>query len=78
MIKPISLCGLLGWLGNRRPSPLVDPSVVSCRDREGWLETIQETGERLGGVTLVACQLGIGTESLGCWVVEAEIDGGRA
>lgn len=42
------------------------------------LETIQETGERLGVVTLVACQLGIGTESLGCWVVEAEIDGGRA
>ena len=42
------------------------------------LETIQETGERLGVVTRVACQLGIGTESLGCWVVEAEIDGGRA
>jgi hypothetical protein len=41
------------------------------------LETIQETGERLGVVTLVACQLGIGTESLGCWVVKAEIDGGR-
>src|SRR5829696_5728478 len=35
MSEPISLCGLLGWLGNRRPSPLVDPSVVSCRNREG-------------------------------------------
>ena len=40
------------------------------------LETIQETGERLGVVTRVACQLGIGTASLGCWVVEAESDGG--
>ena len=40
------------------------------------LETIQETGERLGVVTRVACQLGIGTASLGCWVVTAEIDGG--
>ncbi|HZA80028.1 MAG TPA: hypothetical protein VFC13_00965 [Actinomycetes bacterium] len=42
------------------------------------LETIQETGERLGVVTRVACQLGSGTESLRWWVVEAEIDGGRA
>ena len=42
------------------------------------LETIQETGERLGVVTRVACQLGIGTESLRCWVVKAQIDGGRA
>ena len=42
------------------------------------LGTIQETGERLGVVTRVACQFGIGTESLGCWVVKAEIDGGRA
>jgi hypothetical protein len=40
------------------------------------LETIQETGERLGAVTRVACQLGIRTESLRCWVVKAEIDGG--
>jgi transposase len=43
------------------------------------LETIQETGVRVGAVTRVARQLGIGTESLGCWVVKAEIDrGGRA
>jgi hypothetical protein len=42
------------------------------------LETIQETGERLGVVTRVVCQPGIGTESLRCWVVKAEIDGGRA
>jgi hypothetical protein len=30
----------------------------------------------LGVVTLAACQLGIGTESLRGWVVKAEIDGG--
>jgi hypothetical protein len=43
------------------------------------LETIQETGECLGAVTGVACQLGIGTESLRCWVVKVDIDrGGRA
>jgi hypothetical protein len=41
------------------------------------LETIQETGERFGAVTQVACQLGIGTESLRCRVVKVEIDGGR-
>jgi hypothetical protein len=41
------------------------------------LETIQETGERFGAVTRVACQPSIGTESLGCRVVKAEIDGGR-
>jgi hypothetical protein len=39
-------------------------------------ETIQETGVRVGAVTLLACQLGIGTERLACWVVTAEIDGG--
>ena len=42
------------------------------------LETIQETGERLGVVTRMARQPSIAPQSLGCWVVEAEIDGGRA
>jgi transposase len=42
------------------------------------LETIQETGERFGVVTRVAGQLGIATGSLRCWVMKAEIDGGRA
>ena len=41
------------------------------------LETIQETGERFGIGPRVARQLGIGTESLRCWVVKVEIDGGR-
>ena len=40
------------------------------------LGTIQETGERVGAVTWVACQLGIATEWLHCWVVKAEVDGG--
>jgi predicted small integral membrane protein len=40
------------------------------------LGTIQETGERLGAVTWVACQLSIGTDWLGCWVVKAVVDGG--
>jgi hypothetical protein len=32
------------------------------------LERIQVTGERFGVVTQVACQLGVATESLRCWV----------
>jgi hypothetical protein len=40
------------------------------------LETIQDTGERFGVATRVACRLGIATESLRCGVVKAEIDGG--
>jgi hypothetical protein len=43
---------------------------VSCRARKGAKD------ERLSVATRVACQLGIGTESLRCWVVKAEIDGG--
>jgi transposase len=43
------------------------------------LETIEKTGERQGVVARVARQLGIGRESLGTWVKQAEIDrGGRA
>jgi hypothetical protein len=42
------------------------------------LETIQETGERVGAATLLACQPSTAPESLGCRVVKAEIDGGRA
>jgi hypothetical protein len=41
-------------------------------------ETIQETGERFSVVMRVACQLGIATQWLRCWVVKAESDGGRA
>ena len=42
------------------------------------LETIQETGERLGAVTRMARQPSTAPESLGCRVVKAQIGGGRA
>ena len=40
------------------------------------LETYAERGERFGGITDVARQLGVGAESLRNWVKQAEIDGG--
>ena len=40
-------------------------------------ETAAEQGERHGAVTKVAGQLGIGTESLRKWVLQAEIDRGQ-
>lgn len=36
----------------------------------------EKGGERLGVVTRVARQLGIGTESLRNWVKQADVDGG--
>src|ERR687885_1734157 len=40
-------------------------------------EAIAESGERVGAVTRVAKQLGIGPESLRNWVKQAEIDDGK-
>jgi transposase len=40
-------------------------------------EAIAESGERVGAVTRVAGQLGIGPESLRNWVKQAEIDSGK-
>jgi transposase len=40
-------------------------------------EPIAESGERVGVVTRMARQLGIGPESLRNWVKQAEIDGGK-
>jgi len=40
-------------------------------------EPIAESGERVGAVTRVARQLGIGPESLRNWVKQAEIDGAK-
>ena len=40
-------------------------------------EAIAESGERVGAVTRVARQLGIGPESLRNWVKQAEIDKGQ-
>jgi transposase len=41
------------------------------------LETMEQTGQRVGVITRIARQLGIGTESLRGWVRQAEDDGGR-
>ena len=40
-------------------------------------EAIAENGERVGAVTRVARQLGIGPESLRNWVKQADIDHGK-
>jgi transposase len=39
-------------------------------------ESIAESGERQGAVSLIARQPGIGTESLRNWVKQADIDTG--
>src|SRR6266852_3521317 len=40
-------------------------------------ESIAESGERVGAVTRVARQLGIGPESLRNWVKQANVDNGK-
>jgi transposase len=40
-------------------------------------EAIAESGERVGAVTRVARQLGIGPESLRNWVKQANVDNGK-
>jgi transposase len=40
-------------------------------------EAIAESGERVGAVTRVARQLGVGPESLRNWVKQADVDNGK-
>lgn len=55
----------------RYPAEMRERAVRMVRER------IAENGERFGAVTVVARQLGIGTESLRNWLHQAEIDSGQ-
>lgn len=55
----------------RYPSEMRERAVRMVR------EVIAESGERVGAVTRVARQLGIGPESVRNWVKQADIDGGK-
>ncbi len=58
------------------PSQRRYPPELKERAVRMVLERMAETGERHGAVVRVADQLGIGTESLRRWVIQAEIDHG--
>ena len=53
------------------------PAEMRARAIRMVHEAIAESGERVGAVTRVARQLGIGPESLRNWVKQAEIDNGK-
>jgi putative transposase len=57
--------------GHRHPPELKEPAVRMVE------ETIKQTGERHGVVTRVAVELGLGSETLGHWVKQAEINNGQ-
>jgi len=69
---------LRGWSSNGELEQSI-PASVPPELRERAVRTVREViaGERVGAVTRVARQVGIGPESLRDWVKQAEIDNGK-